>query len=253
MGGGFFGEGIGNGDNKNNGGDGSGGGLLGGIEDNQQPRPAASSSSNDKEAGGNDQGQKSNAPGHPDNNASIMERLFGSGGGAGAGPSGGQAGGTGTAEGRGGGVQRGGVGDGGGGSGDGGAVAGGGGGGAAAAGGGGFPGGGLFSFMAPGNSISTIDKFTEVREEMVRTIRAGSIGEGWRGQCLTAGVSCDVWCSLVVACFIQPCLDVDRVAQGRHKKEAGSRDPFCRPRPSRLFAATKASTSATRLRFSRLR
>lgn len=29
-------------------------------------------------------------------------------------------------------------------------------------GGGGFPGGGLFSFMAPGESISTIDKFTEV-------------------------------------------------------------------------------------------
>lgn len=28
---------------------------------------------------------------------------------------------------------------------------------------GGFPGAGLFSFMAPGNSISTIDKFTEVR------------------------------------------------------------------------------------------
>lgn len=30
--------------------------------------------------------------------------------------------------------------------------------------GGGFAGAGLFSFMAPGNSISTIDKFTEVSE-----------------------------------------------------------------------------------------
>ena len=46
---------------------------------------------------------------------------------------------------------------------DGGSVAGAGGG-ADGTGGGGFPGGGFFSFMAPGNSISTIDKITEVNE-----------------------------------------------------------------------------------------
>lgn len=52
-----------------------------------------------------------------------------------------------------------------------------GGGGGVAGGGGGFPSAGLFSFMAPGNSISTIDKFSEVRR---MGARAGETPGGWR-------------------------------------------------------------------------
>lgn len=103
--------------------------------------------------GGGGQGQHNDAPLEKQQEplGSFMNGFFGGGrqdgggGGAGGGGGGGREGGAGDD------VQGAGV------------VRGGGGGGGGRGGGGGFPGGGLFSFMAPGNSISTIDKFSEVR------------------------------------------------------------------------------------------
>lgn len=157
MGGGFLdSSGSGNQDGNNvNGKEDSD--LLGNgaLEKNSQSTPVGDKAGENISAK-RGEGENNEKKSKGETRGSFLGDLLG-GGGRGGGSNGGegnglQGGGTATAEG---------VGEGKGGRGRGGT-------------GGAFPGQGLFSFMPPGTSISTIDKFTEVNEECF-----GGQGSGW--------------------------------------------------------------------------